>query len=160
MNRRKFLTGKFNNKPAILRPPWALSEALFTDRCTRCNGCIEACETGILLKGAGGYPEVNFALGECTFCEACVAHCSSQALSLQISPPWMLTASVSEACLAYQSVVCMSCRDHCPEQAIRLQPRVANAPLPIIDAQKCSGCGACFAPCPTGAIQLLPRVNP
>jgi ferredoxin-type protein NapF len=154
MDRRRFLRGKFQNTAQVLRPPWAIDERSFIERCTRCSACIEVCPTAILRKGEGGFPEVDFRLGECTFCEACVDQCPSQALSRTISPPWPLKASLSEACLAQKSIVCMSCRDHCPEQAITLKPRVADVALPIIDTHRCNGCGACVAPCPSAAIQL------
>lgn len=155
MNRRQFLRGVLQKKTAqVSRPPWAIDEASFIDRCTRCSDCIEACETGILRQGEGGYPTVDFAFGECTFCEACVNHCPSQALSREMSPPWRLMASVAEDCLAHRGIVCMSCRDQCPEQAITLQLRIANAALPVIDASRCNGCGACVAPCPSDAIRV------
>ncbi|MGR9117092.1 MAG: ferredoxin-type protein NapF [Gammaproteobacteria bacterium] len=153
--RRDFLRGRFSPKHSVIRPPWAIAEAIFIDRCTRCNDCIAGCETGILFKGDGGYPEVDFAKGECTFCEACVNRCPTQALSFQRSPPWTLVARVSESCLAHTGVVCMTCRDQCPEQAILMQPRVGQPALPCIDEQLCTGCGACFVPCPTRAVQLI-----
>lgn len=159
IKRRNFLHGRFGTKKIVIRPPWAVDEALFIDRCTRCDDCIANCESGILFKGDGGYPETDFSKGECTFCKACVAHCKTQALSLQISPPWRLIARVSENCLAHNGVVCMTCRDQCPEQAIRMQARVGQPPFPVIDEQICTGCGACFASCPSQAIQLTQSLN-
>ena len=53
------------------RPPWALNEFLFVDQCTRCNECITACEEEIIIRADGGFPEIDFNRGECTFCELC-----------------------------------------------------------------------------------------
>jgi|SRR3954467_5084983 ferredoxin-type protein NapF len=65
-----------------------------------------------------------------------------------------LRALISQACLAYAGVVCMSCRDACREQAIRFLPRRGSAFLPEVIAAACTGCGACLSPCPAGALSL------
>ncbi|AMK76065.1 MULTISPECIES: ferredoxin-type protein NapF [Methylomonas] len=154
LKRRRFLRGKFASTHTPIRPPWAYDEAVFIERCSRCNACIDHCETGILFKGDGGFPEVDFARGECTFCQACVSHCQPGALSLSIASPWNLVAWINESCLAQNGVICMTCREQCPEQAIEIQPRLGSAALPVIDSERCNGCGACFAPCPTQSIQI------
>lgn len=152
--RRRFLRCELASAGNPIRPPWAYDEAIFTVRCSRCNACIDHCETRILFKGDGGFPEVDFSRGECTFCQACVGLCQPQALSLSNSPPWQLVADITENCLAYNGVVCMTCRDQCPEQAIRMQPRVGQPALPVIDGIRCNGCGACYSPCPANAIRM------
>lgn len=68
LSRRGFLRGRVRPK-AEIRPPWALPESEFVDRCTRCNDCLKACPQGILVPGDGAYPTVEFSRGECTFCE-------------------------------------------------------------------------------------------
>ena len=55
-----------------IRPPWSVNEEDFTDKCTRCGDCILVCETQIIVKGDGGFPEIQFDKGECTFCQKCV----------------------------------------------------------------------------------------
>ena len=65
-----------------------------------------------------------------------------------------LRALISQACLAYAGIVCMSCRDACPEQAIRFLPRLGSPFLPKVVATACTGCGACLSPCPAGALSL------
>jgi ferredoxin-type protein NapF len=76
---------------------------------------------------------------------------------------WFLTAgaarapsglAISEACLARAGVVCQSCGDACPEQAIRFTLRRGGPPLPSLDENRCTGCGACVPVCPVGAISL------
>jgi ferredoxin-type protein NapF len=66
-SRRGFFRGRPRPK-AEIRPPWALAESLFTDCCTRCNDCIDACPEQIIVIGDGGYPTIDFKRGECTFC--------------------------------------------------------------------------------------------
>lgn len=157
--RRQLLRGRLAARPSPIRPPWAVELPAFLDKCSRCGDCIKQCETGILIKGDGGFPEVDFSNGECTFCEACVRSCQTGALKLT-DAPWRLRAVVSDRCLAVQGVVCMTCRDQCPELAIDMRPKVNQPAIPQIDLQRCTGCGACYSPCPTHAIQLLPTESP
>ena len=61
-SRRGFFRGRPRPK-AENRPPWALAEALFVDRCTRCNDCLSACPEHILVASDGGFPTVDFKRG-------------------------------------------------------------------------------------------------
>ncbi|HEX6735060.1 MAG TPA: ferredoxin-type protein NapF [Azonexus sp.] len=152
--RRGFLRGRPRPK-AELRPPWARPEAEFVDRCTRCHDCLPACPQGIIIAGDGGYPTIDFSRGECTFCAACVAACRPQALLQRDgAAPWPYKATVSPACLPAQGVECRVCGDFCDARAIAFPPRLGGCPLPQIDSERCTGCGACQAPCPTGAIRI------
>jgi ferredoxin-type protein NapF len=155
LSRRGFLRGRVRPK-AEIRPPWALSESEFVDRCTRCNDCLKACPQGILVPGEGGYPTVDFSRGECTFCADCVAACQPRALlrSGEDTSPWPYKAQVSEACLPKKGVECRVCGDFCDVRAIRFTPRIGGNPLPDIDTETCTGCGACVAPCPATAISI------
>ena len=138
-----------------MRPPWALAEADFIDRCTRCNDCLNACPTRILKAGDGGYPSVDFSAGECTFCGDCLAACQPQALQRHDGQPaWPYKAVIGDTCLPRQGVECRVCGDFCDSRAIRFQPRLGGSPLPELDPEKCTGCGACVAPCPTVAIRV------
>jgi len=62
--------------------------------------------------------------------------------------------AISEACLARAGVVCQACGDACPERAIRFALRRGGPPLPGVDEDRCTGCGACLPICPVGAISL------
>lgn len=154
LSRRAFFRGRPRPRSEI-RPPWALAEDAFVDRCTRCNDCITACPTHILIVGDGGYPTVNFQEGECTFCGDCVARCQPKALQRTAEqPPWSIKAVIGEDCLPRQGVECRVCGDFCDTRAIRFSPRVGGSPLPVVDIEKCTGCGACVAPCPTRAVAI------
>lgn len=161
MSRRGFLSGRVTPRAAAQRPPWAVDEAAFVDRCTRCDGCIDVCPTKILVRAAGGYPAVDFSAGECTFCGECVSHCEPGALSRDSegSSPWRLHARIAESCLAMRGVECRVCGENCPTGAIRFRPRRGGVALPELTLDACNGCGACFAPCPTRSIALLQSMN-
>ena len=154
LSRRAFFRGR--PRPRVeKRPPWALAEGAFIDHCTRCNDCIKACPTHILVVGDGGYPTVDFREGECTFCGDCVTACQPKALlRTEDQQAWPYTASIGEDCLPRQGVECRVCGDFCDARAIRFPPRLGGSPLPEVDTEKCTGCGACVAPCPTVAVTI------
>ncbi len=152
--RRGFFRGRA--RPQVqMRPPWALPEAKFIDACTRCNDCLKACPTGILIAGDGGFPSVDFQRGECTFCADCVTACQPKALlRVEGQDAWSSKAVIGDACLPRRGVECRVCGDFCDARAIRFVPRLGGSPLPELDPEKCTACGACIAPCPTRAIRI------
>ncbi|MCB1718585.1 MAG: ferredoxin-type protein NapF [Candidatus Competibacteraceae bacterium] len=167
-SRRAFLRGRFKpqqqehiSAAVPLRPPWALPDTDFCNACVRCEACLEACPEHILVAGDGGFPEIDFQQGECTFCQQCVAVCPQPAfLDPQQHAPWQQIAHISEQCLTGQNIVCQSCRDQCEPSAIRMRLRIGQVPVPEIDARQCTGCGACVATCPTAAIAIHPQPTP
>ncbi len=153
LNRRSLLRADLHNKRQTIRPPWAIAEALFVERCSRCEECIRQCDEGIIKKGDGGFPEIDFSLGECSFCQDCLKHCPEQALQ-PADDPWRLQARISELCLAHQHIVCMSCYENCEVEAIRMTPFQKGVSIPEIESTLCNGCGACVRICPTEAITI------
>lgn len=153
--RRAFFRGRSRPK-AEIRPPWALPEVEFIDRCTRCDDCLKTCPEAILVAGDGGYPTVDFGRGECTFCGDCLAACTPRAL-FRDDPEqqaWPYKAIIGEDCLPKKGVECRVCGDFCDARAIRFLPRLGGNPLPEINSEKCNGCGACVVPCPVTTISI------
>lgn len=155
LSRRAFFRARTRPK-AEIRPPWALPEETFITTCTRCNDCIKSCPQHILIIGDGGYPTVDFAHGECTFCGDCITACQPKALTRIEAEQlgWNYKASIDEACLPRQGVECRVCGDFCDSRAIGFPPRLGGSPLPEINLETCTGCGACVAPCPVAAIRV------
>ncbi|WP_394200924.1 ferredoxin-type protein NapF [Shewanella waksmanii] len=139
-------------KTNVIRPPWVKLDIEFTDYCTRCDKCIDACETQIIARGDGGFPEINFSRDECTFCGNCSEVCPEPLFDKQQTSPWTIKASIKDNCLAFNGVWCQSCKDACEPRAISFSPQIGKAPQPTINLNSCTGCGACVAPCPNGAI--------
>lgn len=141
--------------PAPLRPPWALAEAQFIERCSRCGDCQRACPQGIIISGDGGFAAIDFSRGGCTFCGLCVEACTPGALLRQpAQPPWQQQAQIDERCLAANGVMCRSCEDSCEPRALRFSPQPGGISRPQIDSSSCTGCGGCVAPCPASAIRI------
>lgn len=148
-SRRRLFSRKKNN---AIRPPWSRDDIEFTDVCSRCDKCIQICETNIIIKGDGGFPEVDFKDDECTFCKKCVQVCPEAIFNDTEHQAWQLTATVNNTCLANQGIWCQSCKDACDSSAISFRPVIGQAPRPDINLDACTGCGACVAPCPNNAI--------
>lgn len=156
LTRRQLLRADPAGRRRPVRPPWASPR--FHADCTRCDACLSACPARILVRGDGGFPEVDFQRGECTFCGDCVVACQPRALRrpAATATPWRHVAQVASSCLEAQGIHCRACADPCPETAVRFRPGAAHRCLPSIDASACTGCGACVAPCPVGAVQIIP----
>lgn len=154
--RRFLLRGDRAGRGIPFRPPWALAEAAFERSCTRCDACIDACPTGVLVNGSGRYPQADFNQGECTFCGECVKVCSPGALT-RANPgaaPWAHVAAISQACFAAKRIACASCADACPLSAIRFRSSGTELAQPAIEVTHCNGCGACVRICPAHAIYM------
>ncbi len=161
ISRMQFLSGDFRGAEKSFRPPWSVVESHFIKLCNRCGDCLAACPTSILVKGRGGYPVVDFINGECEFCGNCALACKTAALNQSHAlgeVPWALKAKVSDTCIAYHGVVCRSCYDQCETRAIEFGPTAGRVPVPQLDIEKCTGCGACVAVCPVNAISVFEPV--
>lgn len=160
LGRRRFLRGRARCEPAPVRPPWAVA-GRFTATCVRCSGCVAACPEGIIAVGDGGFPEVDFRRGECSFCGACADACPHPVFE-RVDPatgaaraPWEHVAVIAEpSCFSVQRVFCRGCGDACPQSAIRFRLAPGGAALPAVDGAACTGCGACVAACPAGAVTV------
>jgi len=51
-----------------------------------------------------------------------------------------------------QEIPCNPCQAACPRQAIRVDELTS---VPVLDEEKCNGCGSCVAPCPGLAIFVV-----
>lgn len=147
--------------PRIIRPPGALPEDDFTERCVRCGGCLAVCLTKTLqptIAGAGweGFltPRLVPRIGECDeFCNRCGQSCPTQAiraLPLAVKRRAKLgTARVAkERCLAWaHDKHCLVCQEFCPYLAIRTLKNENGTDSPEVVAERCRGCGICEKNC-------------
>ena len=153
-SRRGFLRRTGARQLEAVRPPWALSETLFIEQCSRCEQCVQHCPEGILRHGSGGFPEMHFDTAGCTFCGACVTACETGALSRSVSAPVPWRVAVSDECLSIRGVMCRACADECEMRAIRFRAQPGGRAEVSVVSDACSGCGACIRFCPVRAIHL------
>jgi len=161
LSRADFLRGGFTSSTQPIRPPWAVSENIFIDICQRSNDCIQACPENIIVKSNGGFPSIDFNLGECTFCKRCLENCPTGALALPydssetIPSPWHLNVEISTTCLSSKKIECQICIDQCEPEALQMKPAIGGPVAPTINQNLCTGCGACVRPCPVNAIKIV-----
>lgn len=153
----------------LVRPPGALPEDEFIDRCVRCSECMKVCPTNGLqpsLAEAGilglWTPVLVPRVGECTQnCNLCSQVCSSQAIQpFEIKEKsWLFVGRAvidRSQCIAWNSdKQCLVCDEHCSYHALYWET-VDGVKRPFVDDHKCVGCGICENACP---IQPLAAVR-
>ncbi len=161
----------------VIRPPGALEEDAFLDRCIRCGECVRVCSTsgkGLHLSGleAGleglGSPILMPPDGYCEYnCNLCGQVCPTEAIQpLNIEEKHqakMGTAHFDKTrCIPwYYGENCLVCEEHCPvsEKAIKFVEKTVESIdgkkntilLPYVDEAACVGCGICASVCPLEA---------
>ncbi len=144
-----------------LRPPGAVDEALFLDRCTQCGDCGKVCPHGsITFHPVNGTPVIFADQMPCYLCEdvPCIAACATEALlpveeRMQIR---MGLAVVSHrACTAGQG--CYACASKCPTDALSMD--FVRQQL-VVTSERCVGCGLCEQVCRTVNDRVAIRVTP
>ncbi len=157
-----------DNMPDIVRPPGAVIEKDFINRCIRCNACFRACPTSTLVPSdfsrpvlAYGTPVLDPRAGGCLYeCNDCGEACPTGAIQeLEVEEKQKLkmgSAKINEAtCIPYSSgTPCSSCVAVCPYDAISWVSKGEVLPwedellYPVVDASRCTGCGLCETACP------------
>jgi Pyruvate/2-oxoacid:ferredoxin oxidoreductase delta subunit len=135
----------------------------FTTHCTACQLCVSKCPNNVLRPSSSidrfMQPEMSFERGFCrTACTACADVCPNGAIK-PIVPEQKSSTKIGTAvwiadnCIANKDgVTCNNCERHCPNGAIKMirkKDADGKAPrIPMIDAERCLGCGACEYVCP------------
>ena len=132
---------------AAVRPPRALDEALFVELCTGCGACQLAC-TESVIEIANTVATLNLDYNHCTLCDYCTVACTTGALNQTQSMQIDFYPIFCDNCQNYLMDTCNLCQDSCPQQAIFIEADE----LPIVNTEKCNGCGACRAACSVGSI--------
>lgn len=144
-----------------LRPPGAVEEALFLERCTRCADCAKACPYGaITFDQRNGTPVIFPDQVPCYLCNdfPCIAACGTEALSpvAGVQHVRMGLAVVSHRlCTAGQG--CHACASKCPTQALGMD---FDSLRLLVASEKCVGCGQCEQICKTVNDHIAIKVTP
>jgi MauM/NapG family ferredoxin protein len=157
----------------VIRPPGALAEEEFLDRCIRCGECMKVCPTNGLhptLFEAGlegiGTPMLVPSLGYCDYeCNACSQVCPTGAIRpLPLAEKKQLKIGTAyfnkNKCYPWnENLNCLVCEEHCPtpEKSIKFWDvevmeqetnRIITVKRPYVVTDTCIGCGICETKCP------------
>lgn len=141
-------------------PPGARSLSHLQQHCTGCQLCVSVCPSGV-LRPSGGLltlmqPEASYERGYCLpECTKCSEVCPTGAIA-KILPDEKSSIQVGHAqwiksnCIVLtDNVSCGNCARHCPTGAIQMVAQKDGEPeIPVVDTEKCIGCGACENLCP------------
>ncbi|MGL5032064.1 MAG: ferredoxin-type protein NapF [Aeromonas sp.] len=157
--RRGLFRGRLRASAPPVQLPWSIEWPAFVADCTRCGDCVTACPEQIVVLAEGGFPVVDFQRGECTFCRECALVCKAPLFRPQTHTPWHYKAHIGSHCLASGQVFCQRCQDSCEPHAIGFKPVLGRVPTPIVDVERCNGCGACVPDCPVSCIEVDGRLR-
>ncbi len=145
----------------LIRPPGAVAEKLFLDRCIRCGECMKACVTNTLQPsfleaGLEGLwtPRLEIRYASCEQrCNVCGQVCPTdaiRALDLEERKHAKIGTAVlyRDRCLVWeQDRLCLICDEQCPYDAIEFRI-VDGMRRPFVTEDRCNGCGVCEHKCP------------
>lgn len=157
----------------LVRPPGALPESDFLDKCIRCGECMKACATNTLQPtwfqaGLEGIftPALKPRFAACaTNCNVCGQVCPTGAIRrlplIEKNHAKIGTAAIDHRrCLVWQhDKKCLVCDEVCPYNAVSFKavPGLKN-PAPHVTENRCLGCGWCENKCPVYGPSAI-RVN-
>ena len=144
-------------------PPGGLDAERFHSRCTACHLCVAKCPAQILRPAITEYglsgvlqPTLHFVDGFCGYdCTVCTDVCPSGALRpLSVEEKHLtqigLVVFDQTLCVVHtQGTNCGACAEHCPTQGVIMEPFHDGLTIPVVDTEKCIGCGGCEYICPT-----------
>ena len=171
--------GVSGNKTFLLRPPGALNEKEFSERCVRCGNCMKVCPTNVIQPvmfhaGLGNVwtPHLINEIGYCEYnCNLCGNVCPTGAIKrLPLAEKQKQRIGLAEIdrskCIPWSTdKECLVCEEHCPipDKAIRLKEEVVpgnGTKKPYVVKELCTGCGICQNKCPVRpdrAIKVYPE---
>ena len=147
-------------------PPGSKSVKDFYRRCTACQLCVAECPNNVLRPSTDlqhlMQPEMSYERGycrpECTRCsEVCPTGAIRKITKEEKTQYHVGTARVNpDLCLVEEGIECGNCARHCPAGAIQLvKDEETGYRRPVVDEERCIGCGACENLCPSRPISAI-----
>ena len=146
-----------------ITPPGSLSANNMARRCTACQLCVSKCPNQVLRPSSElstlMQPIMSYERGYCRpECVACAEVCPTgaiQPITLEEKSAIQIghAVPIHKSCVAVtDGVDCGNCERHCPTGAIEMVPSdpddEESAMVPVVNEEKCIGCGACENLCP------------
>ena len=144
-------------------PPGAWSARHFAQHCTACQLCVSACPNNVLRPSTDlqklMQPEMSYERGycrpECTRCSDVCPAGAIRPIAIEEKSSTRIGHAVwiRKNCIPLtDGVECGNCARHCPSGAILMVPSdsedVNSVRIPVVNAERCIGCGACENLCP------------
>jgi len=172
----------FEQNPYLIRPPGAVVEEEFLQRCVRCAECMKVCigqalQPALLEAGPVGLwtPLVVPRIGYCEYnCTLCGQVCPTGAIAPLKLPEKQknvigLAVIKKDRCLPFaKGIECLVCEEHCPtgEKAIVMEEKdvlvdgeLRLLKLPKVVNKLCIGCGICETKCPVEGASAIRVIN-
>ncbi len=142
----------------FLRPPGALPEEEFLDRCLSSGQCVRVCPVAAIKLARSDNPRhddkpfIDPDAQACVVCEdlPCMTACPSGALVPVARDDIEMGLAVlrEELCLRSQGEDCQICVDKCPIGSRAIEIPETDGAVEVY-ADGCTGCGVCQMYCPT-----------
>ena len=155
---------KIPERATPITPPGSLSARHFAQHCTACQLCISVCPNQVLRPSSDltklMQPEMSYERGYCRpECAKCAEVCPTDAIHLT-SLAEKSAVQIGHAVWIKENCICITdkmecgnCARHCPAGAIQMVPSdpedEASIKIPVVNAERCIGCGACENLCPS-----------
>ena len=142
----------------ILRPPGAVPEEIFAQKCIRCGRCGEGCPYHCIhyfdvLNGGvfSGTPYINVLDTPCYLCMKCVYVCPTGSLVPCAKEEVRMGVAVinRQICVTWQQqktgLICKTCFNVCPFAGVAI--KIDHDFRPYIVEEYCTDCGICAYSC-------------
>lgn len=168
--RKRFLN--FN----MIRPPGAILEEKFLEKCIKCGSCMKICPTNALHPAFGEttfegiwtpvlIPKIGYCAENCNLCSIVCPSGAIKPFTIEekIAKPIRIGTAVIDPsrCLPYAyGTPCIVCEEMCPtspksiifeEKEINWKGEIKKLKLPKVDLKYCWGCGICENKCPVSS---------
>lgn len=154
---------KIPQRATPIIPPGAKNSRHFAQHCTACQLCVSVCPNQVLRPSSElqnfMQPEMSYEKGYCRpECAKCAEVCPTDAIHLSgLAEKSAIQIGhamwIRENCVVLtDKVSCGNCARHCPTGAIQMVPLEQDSTdslkIPIVNTERCIGCGACENLCP------------
>lgn len=172
----------WQSNPYLLRPPGAVAEAEFLQRCVRCAECMKVCiglalQPALFEAGPVGLwtpllvPRFGYCEYNCTLCGQVCPTGAIAPLDLKRKQKAVIGIAVFDKnrCLPFaKGIECLVCEEHCPtgdkaivfeDKAVLIDGEVRRLKFPRVIDKLCIGCGICETKCPVEGASAIRVIN-